>query len=146
MDDSIRPAICVIRAWCKTPTLPVTPAQLKRPGIGRNAHWVIVLHLGFEGCSQPRELWFVDILMCYVNIIFRFQIQFTACVIYILRDLSLASLYNISVTLWIKDAPIHNIVVFASGKAGKWNPVPSPPTTCTCALGSTVHCTFNTFK
>ena len=36
MDDSIRPAICVIRAWCKTPTLPVTPAQLKRPGIGRN--------------------------------------------------------------------------------------------------------------
>ena len=27
------------------------------------AHWVIVLHLGLEGCSQPRELWFVDILM-----------------------------------------------------------------------------------
>ena len=36
-DDSIRPAICVIRAWHKTPTLLVTPAQLKRPGIGRNA-------------------------------------------------------------------------------------------------------------
>ena len=29
----------------------------------RPAHWVIVLHLGLEGCSQPRELWFVDILM-----------------------------------------------------------------------------------
>ena len=37
MDDSIRPAICVLRAWRKTPTLPVTPVQLKRPGIGRNA-------------------------------------------------------------------------------------------------------------
>ena len=37
MDDSIRPAICVVRAWRKTPTLPVTPAQLMRPGIGRNA-------------------------------------------------------------------------------------------------------------
>ena len=36
-DNSIRPAICVIRGWCKTPTLPVTPAQLKRPGIGLNA-------------------------------------------------------------------------------------------------------------
>ena len=23
----------------------------------------VVLHLGLEGCSQPRELWFVDILM-----------------------------------------------------------------------------------
>ena len=34
---SIRPAICVVRAWRKTPTLPVTPAQLMRPGIGRNA-------------------------------------------------------------------------------------------------------------
>ena len=31
-------------------------------------HWVIVLHLGLEGCSQPRELWFVDILMtCTMN-------------------------------------------------------------------------------
>ena len=29
----------------------------------RPAHWVIVLHLGLEGCSQPRELWFVDILV-----------------------------------------------------------------------------------
>ena len=29
----------------------------------RPAHWVIVLHLGLEGCSQPRELWLVDILM-----------------------------------------------------------------------------------
>ena len=27
------------------------------------AHWVIVLHLGLEGCSQPMELWFIDILM-----------------------------------------------------------------------------------
>ena len=26
-------------------------------------NWVIVLHLGLEGCSQPRELWFIDILM-----------------------------------------------------------------------------------
>ena len=24
---------------------------------------MIVLHLGLEGCSQPRELWFVDVLM-----------------------------------------------------------------------------------
>ena len=31
----------------------------------RPAHWVIVLHLGLEGCSQPRELWFIDILMYY---------------------------------------------------------------------------------
>ena len=23
------------------------------------AHWVIVLHLGLEGCAWPRELWFV---------------------------------------------------------------------------------------
>ena len=29
----------------------------------RPAQWVIVLHLGLEGCSQPRELWFSDILM-----------------------------------------------------------------------------------
>ena len=29
--------LCYIHAWHKTPTLPVTPAQLKRPGIGRNA-------------------------------------------------------------------------------------------------------------
>ena len=29
----------------------------------RPAHWVIVLYLGLEGCLQPRELWFVDILM-----------------------------------------------------------------------------------
>ena len=28
------------------------------------AHWVIVLHLGLEGCSQTRELWFIDILIC----------------------------------------------------------------------------------
>ena len=34
MDDSIRPAICVIRAWHKPP---VTPAQLKRPSNGW--HW-----------------------------------------------------------------------------------------------------------
>ena len=40
---------------------PHGPAQL-RPGIGP-AHWVIVLHLGLEGCSQPKELWFVDILI-----------------------------------------------------------------------------------
>ena len=26
-------------------------------------HGMIVLHLGLEGCSQPRELWFSDILM-----------------------------------------------------------------------------------
>ena len=32
-----------------------------------HAHWVIVLHLGLEGCSQPRELWFVDILMYMIN-------------------------------------------------------------------------------
>ena len=24
---------------------------------------MIALHVGLEGCSQPRELWFVDILM-----------------------------------------------------------------------------------
>ena len=29
----------------------------------RPAHWVIVLHLGLEGCLQPRELWFVDIFI-----------------------------------------------------------------------------------
>ena len=48
MDDSIRPAMCVIRAWCKTPTLPVTPAQLKRPGIGRNASCAL------SDCSTSR--------------------------------------------------------------------------------------------
>ena len=26
-------------------------------------HGVIVLHLGLEGCSQPMELWFSDIIM-----------------------------------------------------------------------------------
>ena len=49
MDDSIRPAICVVCAWRKTPTLPVTPAQLMRQLVlakTRPAHWVIVLHLG----------------------------------------------------------------------------------------------------
>ena len=35
------------------------------------AHWVIVLHLGLEGCLQPRELRFVDILMYYVELEFR---------------------------------------------------------------------------
>ena len=25
------------------------------------AHWVIILHRGLEGCSQPRKLWFIDI-------------------------------------------------------------------------------------
>ena len=34
----------------------------------RPAYWVIVLHLGLEGCLQPRELWFVDILMYNVSI------------------------------------------------------------------------------
>ena len=29
----------------------------------RPVHWVIVLHLGLEGGSQPRELWFINILM-----------------------------------------------------------------------------------
>ena len=37
----------------------------------RPAHWVIVLHLGLEGCSQPRELWFVDILMCTYMYIYK---------------------------------------------------------------------------
>ena len=65
MDDSIRPAICVIHAWRKTPTLPVTPAQLKRPGIGRNASCALgdCSTSRPEGCSQSRKLWFVDILM-----------------------------------------------------------------------------------
>ena len=43
----------------------VAPAQLMRPGIGRNAScasgdWLTSRP---KGCSQPRELWFFDILM-----------------------------------------------------------------------------------
>ena len=49
-------------------TLPVAPVQLMRPGIGRNAScasgdWLTSRP---KGCSQPRELWFFDILM-YIN-------------------------------------------------------------------------------
>ena len=32
-------------------------------------NWVIVLHLGLEGCSQPRESWFSDILMYHSLVI-----------------------------------------------------------------------------
>ena len=35
--EDLRPAICVARAWHAIPTLPVTPVQLVRPGIGWNA-------------------------------------------------------------------------------------------------------------
>ena len=49
-------------------TLLVAPVQLMRPGIGRNAScasgdWLTSRP---KGCSQPRELWFFDILM-YIN-------------------------------------------------------------------------------
>ena len=61
----LRPAICVACAWHVTPTLPVAPAQLMRPGIGRNASCAMGDWLTSrpKGCSQPRELWFFDILM-----------------------------------------------------------------------------------
>ena len=50
--EDLRPAICVARAYRHS----VTPAQLMRPGIGRNAScaWVTVEHSGL----RPRELWF----------------------------------------------------------------------------------------
>ena len=43
----------------------VTPAQLMRPGIGRNASCAMSDWLTSRpgGCLQPRELWFTDFLM-----------------------------------------------------------------------------------
>ena len=43
----------------------VTPAQLMRPGIGRNTSCAVSDWLTSRpgGCSQPRELWFSDIFM-----------------------------------------------------------------------------------
>ena len=64
-DQSTLVYVIHVRAWHKTPTFPVTPGQLRGLALAEicPAHWVtlIVLHLGLEGCSQPRELWFVDI-------------------------------------------------------------------------------------
>ena len=59
------PAICVACARRDIPTLPVTPAQLMRPGIGQT---YTSCPLGDcqtsrpEGRSQPRELWFSSML------------------------------------------------------------------------------------
>ena len=58
---NLRPAICVACAWYVIPTLPVTPAQLMRPGIGWNVSCTLgdCLTSRPEGRSQPRELWFL---------------------------------------------------------------------------------------
>ena len=66
-----------------TPTLPVTPAQLMRPGIGRNAScatddWLTSRPMG---CSQPRESWFFDILM-YIQIISLHPSSHDTCIMY----------------------------------------------------------------
>ena len=50
--------ICVAHAWHIVPTLLVTPAQLMRPAIGQNVTCTC-LTSGPEGCSQPKELWFL---------------------------------------------------------------------------------------
>jgi hypothetical protein len=49
-----------------TLTLALALAQLMRPGIGRNASCALgdCSTSRPKGCSQPRELWFVDILIC----------------------------------------------------------------------------------
>ena len=66
--EDLRPAICVARTWCVIPTLPVTPAQLMRPGIDRNASCASgdCLTSRPEGRSRPRELWF-SIYSCVVG-------------------------------------------------------------------------------
>ena len=60
------------------PTLPVTPAQLMRPGIGQNVSCTMSDWLTSrpDGCSQPRELWFSHILM-YNAVCFLFFMKFS---------------------------------------------------------------------
>ena len=67
--EDLRPAICVARACRVMPTLPVTPAQLMRPGIGRNASCALgdCLTPRPKGRSWPRELWFL-IYSCTLNL------------------------------------------------------------------------------
>ena len=49
-------------------------------------HWVIVLHLhvGLEGCSQPGELWFVDILMykCIYVHVYKLEYNYSSELVY----------------------------------------------------------------
>ena len=52
-----------------------------------HAHWVIVLHLGFEGCLQPRELWFSDTLM-HVCVDFLLLYFCATYIVYYARDCS----------------------------------------------------------
>ena len=40
---------------------------------------MIVLHLGLEGCSQPRELWFVDMYIANVNILYTHELTLRMC-------------------------------------------------------------------
>ena len=58
--EDLRPVICVACARHVIPTLLVTPAQLMRPGIGRNASCALgnCLTIQPDGCLWPRELWF----------------------------------------------------------------------------------------
>jgi len=59
--EDLRPAICVARALHVIPTLPITPALLMGPGIGRNASCTFgnCLTSRPKGRLQPRELWFL---------------------------------------------------------------------------------------
>ena len=98
--SSIRPALCVTyMCMHKTPTLPVTPAQLMRPGIGRNASCALgdcLTSIGLRGCSQPRELWFFDILMYSVCTYCIHACTYTFIHVHVRYLLSLA-LQNVSV-------------------------------------------------
>ena len=66
--EDLRSAICVAHARCVIPTLPASPAQLMRPGIGRNASCALgdCLTPRPKGHSRPRELWFLIYSYMYI--------------------------------------------------------------------------------
>ena len=79
--------ISVTCAWHVIRPLLVTQAQLMTPGIGRNASCALGdLHLGLcviYGCSQPRELWFIDFnhVHVHMHVVCRFNVFVLALVL-----------------------------------------------------------------
>ena len=92
-----------MNAWCVIPTLPVTPVQLMRPGIGQNTSCALgdCLTSRPKGCSRPRELWFsiysCACCTCTVHVhVYMYYVYVPSVTI------PFQAIYTPSVTLWGK--------------------------------------------